>query len=88
MVARAGPREQSEWLSLIAAWLSLHPDGVEPLVLHLRKQQELTITLRSIETNADLGLSCVVSTELALAPRTAEAFEHLVQNRCDRDSCK
>jgi hypothetical protein len=68
-------------LALIAARLSLHPDGVEPLVLRLRKDHELTVTLSSVESHGDVSLSCVVETEFELKPRMAQVFEDLAHDR-------
>lgn len=68
-------------LSLIAPNVSLHPDGVEPLALHLRLDHELQATLASIELERDVALECAVRTEFDPSDRVREVFEHLVAAR-------
>jgi hypothetical protein len=68
-------------LSLTVLELSLHPDGVEPLVLSLHKHHDLQVTLATREVDGE-QLECVVETEFDPGGRVLKpAFEALAAGR-------
>ncbi len=68
-------------LSLTAAKLSLHPDGVDPLVLWTGRSRSAKVTLSSVEAHGDVSLRCVVETERDPNPTITEGFECLAAGR-------
>jgi hypothetical protein len=64
-------------LSLSVPDLSLHPDGVSPLLLHLRRDHGLTVRLATIEAGGRASLDCYVETEFTPGPSVSAAFAAL-----------
>ena len=66
---------------LIAREVSLHPDGVDPLVLTVARTHEIRIVLKTEDFEHGSALSCVAETEFEPGQRTREAFESLAARR-------
>ena len=64
-------------LSLTVPELSLHPDGVSPLVLHVRREHDLTVQLTTVEAGGRARLDCEVETAFTPGASISAAFAAL-----------
>jgi hypothetical protein len=63
--------------TLIAQEISLHPDGVNPLVLVAKRTHDVRVVLETEDSEHGSALSCVAETEFEPSQRVREAFESL-----------
>ena len=69
-------------LRLIASGIALHPDGINPLMLTLKRAHQVKVTISSLEQETgDVRLDCLVETSFDPGEKVSGAFEDLLASR-------